>query len=82
MYNIEIRIKGKINPGPSDWFGALHVQKTSCDETILFGELPDMAGVYGVISRLGSLVSPLVSATCIEEPVESQRHLQIPLPLC
>lgn len=43
------------------------MQEHICDETILRGKLPDMAAVYGVISRLGSLVIPLVSVRCIEE---------------
>lgn len=42
------------------------MQECPCDETILRGKLPDMSAVYGVISRLGSLVIPLVSI-CIEE---------------
>ena len=67
MYQTEIRVKGKLNPNWSDWFGELHMQEGSCDETILRGKLPDMAAVYGVISRLGSLVIPLVSVVCVEE---------------
>ena len=67
MYHTEIHVKGKINPNWSDWFGELHLQETTCDETVLRGKLPDMAAVYGVISRLGSLVIPLVSVICFEE---------------
>ncbi len=66
MYYIEICVKGKLDPDWSDWFGELQLQESTCDETILRGNLPDMAAVYGVISRLGSLVIPLVSVTCIE----------------
>lgn len=43
------------------------MQENSLNETLLRGHLPDMAAVYGVISRLGSLVIPLISVTCIEE---------------
>jgi hypothetical protein len=67
MYHTEIHVKGKINPDWSDWFGEMELQENTCDETILRGKLSDMSGVYGVISRLGSLVIPLVSVTCIEE---------------
>ena len=67
MYDTEIHVKGKINPNWSDWFGELHMQENACDETILRGKLPDMAAVYGVISRLGSLVIPLISVICFEE---------------
>ncbi len=68
MYRTEIRVRGKIDPTWSEWFGELHMQATDCDETLLIGELPDMAAVYGIISRLGSLVIPLISVCCIEEP--------------
>jgi hypothetical protein len=43
------------------------MEENLCDQTILRGKLPDMAAVYGVISRLGSLVIPLVSVICVEE---------------
>ena len=67
MYRTEIHVKGKINPNWSEWFGELQLQDCACDETIMHGKLPDMAAVYGVISRLGSLVIPLISVSCIEE---------------
>lgn len=67
MYHTEIHIKGKMNPHWSDWFGEMQVQDGFSNETVLCGTLPDMAAVYGVISRLGSLVIPLISVTCDEE---------------
>jgi hypothetical protein len=66
MYYTEIHIKGKIDSNWSDWFGELEIQENTGNETVLIGQLPDMAAVYGVISRLGSLVIPLVSVTCME----------------
>ena len=67
MYYTEIHVKGTINSKWSDWFGEMQLEENPCDETILRGKLPDMAAVYGVISRLGSLVIPLVSVNCIIE---------------
>ena len=67
MYDTEIHVKGKIDPDLSDWFGELQMQENRRDETLLRGKLPDMSAVYGVISRLGSLVIPLISVTCVEE---------------
>jgi hypothetical protein len=67
MYQTEIHVRGKIDSNWSDWFGELQIEETLGDETILIGQLPDMAAVYGVISRLGSLVLPLVSVTCTRE---------------
>ena len=67
MYGTEIHIKGKIDPSWSDWFGELQVEDWASNETLLRGELPDMAAVYGVISRLGSLGISLISVNCVEE---------------
>jgi hypothetical protein len=67
MYHTEIHVRGKIDPNWSDWFGEMQIKETLSDETILIGQLPDMAAIYGVISRLGSLVLPLVSVTCTRE---------------
>ena len=69
MYHTEIHVKGKINPKWSEWFGEMQMQESACGETILSGKLPDMSAVYGVISRLSSLVIPLVSVNCIEVSV-------------
>ncbi|MGE5378227.1 MAG: hypothetical protein ACM3XO_24470 [Bacteroidota bacterium] len=66
MYHTEIRVKGRIHPTWSDWFGEMQLQQNNSDETILVGDLPDMAAVYGIISRLGSLVIPLVSVNCVK----------------
>jgi len=67
MYYTEIHVKGNINSKWSDWFGEMQVREDASGETILSGKLLDMAAVYGVISRLGSLVIPLISVRCIEE---------------
>jgi hypothetical protein len=67
MYRTEIHVKGKIDSSWSDWFGEMQIEVTNGDETILTGQLPDMAAVYGIISRLGSLVLPLLSVVCIQE---------------
>ena len=69
MYKTEIQVKGRIDPNLSDWFGELQMQESSNGETFLCGKLPDMSAVYGVISRLGSLVIPLVSVRCVEDSI-------------
>ncbi len=66
MYSIEIHLKGRIDANLADWFGELQLQENSGEETILHGKLPDLSAVYGVISRLGSLVIPL-TFICVEE---------------
>lgn len=66
MYQIEIHIKGRLNPTWADWFDGLTVQESAPNETMLHGDLPDMAAVYGVLSRLSSLVITLISVDCVE----------------
>lgn len=68
MYHTVIRVRAKLNPSWSDWFGDLQVNNPIPDETTLSGDLPDMAAIYGVISRLGNLVIPLVSISCERIP--------------
>ena len=74
MYHTEIHVKGRIDPNLSDWFGEMRMQENNRNETVLRGKLPDMSAVYGVISRLGSLVIPLVSVTCIEGADANERN--------
>ncbi|MEI7771087.1 MAG: hypothetical protein WCI67_13920 [Chloroflexales bacterium] len=66
MYQTEIHIKGRLDPNWADWFEGLAVQESAQHETFLRGELPDMAAVYGVISRLSSLAITLISVNCVE----------------
>ncbi len=68
MYQTEIHIRGRLNPSWEDWFEGLTLQEGPQNETILRGELPDMAAVYGVISRLSSLVITLISVDCVDLP--------------
>jgi hypothetical protein len=70
MYDTEIHVKGKLDPSLTDWFGEMQIREGAVDETVLTGKLQDMSAIYGVISRLGSLVIPLVSIRCSEEDPE------------
>lgn len=76
MYHTEIHVKGNINPKWSDWFGEMQLQENTSGETILSGKLPDMAAVYGVISRLGSLVIPLISVRCTEDSDKDSQRVE------
>ena len=67
MYQTEIHVKGKMNPNWAEWFEELQVRDGGTDEIILIGKLPDMAAIYGIVSRLSNLVIPLISVSCHEE---------------
>ncbi len=67
MFHTEIHIKGKLDLNWSDWFEEMQIQESSAGDSLLSGNLPDKAAVYGIISRLSSLSITLVSVTCHEE---------------
>lgn len=68
MYRMEIRVRGRTNPSWSEWFGELQVLEANGEVTVFSGDLPDMAAVFGILSRLGSLAIPLISICCVQEP--------------
>jgi hypothetical protein len=66
MLQIEIRIKGHINPQWSEWFGGLTIRHSDPDETLIAGLVPDQAALYGVISRVRDLGLKLTSVSSAE----------------
>ena len=55
MQEIEIRVKGEIDRGWSDWFGGLTITHTALGETVIAGPIRDQAELRGMIYRLGDL---------------------------
>jgi len=61
MRQVELRVKGHIQPRWSEWFGGLTISHSDLDETVLAGPVQDEAALYGIISRLRDLGLNLVS---------------------
>ena len=61
----EIKIKGCLDPGWSDWFAGLNFTHLEGNETLLSGSLPDQAALHGVLGTIRDLNLTLVSVTCI-----------------
>ena len=55
MLHTEVRVKGVIEKKWADWFEGLTIITLSADETVLVGELPDQAALYGLLARLRDL---------------------------
>ncbi len=66
MLHVEVRVKGFIPPEWTDWFEDLTIATPSPDETVLVGELPDQAALYGLLARLRDLRFELRSVDCRE----------------
>ena len=64
----EIRVRGHLPVGWSDWLGALTIAHEDDGTTTLTGELADQAALYGVLTTLRDLGVTLVAVTPREEP--------------
>ena len=61
MRDVEICIEGQLDETWSEWFEGFSVSQTEQNQTILVGELPDQAALYGLIAKLRDLGLTLVS---------------------
>lgn len=72
MLHTEVRVKGVIEKKWADWFEGLTIVTLAADETVLVGELPDQAALYGLLTRLRDLRFDLRSVQIDE--TEGPRH--------
>jgi hypothetical protein len=59
--NYEIRIRGELDAGWSDWFAGLTCTNLPGGETLVAGSLPDQAALHGVLTRIRDLNLVLIS---------------------
>jgi len=59
----QIRIKGHLDSGWSDWFGGLTIALDENGDTLLSGPVVDQAALYGLLKRVRDLGMPLVSVS-------------------
>jgi len=55
MQNIEIRVKGRIDPNWSEWLDGLEIIHEGEDKTLLTGQVVDQATLYGILKKLRNL---------------------------
>lgn len=67
MQRVEIRIKGILDASWSEWFADFEV-RTADGETILTGQAPDQAALYGLIGKLRDLGIQLISVNYLGDP--------------
>jgi hypothetical protein len=60
----EIKIKGHLDPGWSDWFEGLQLTHLEGNQTLLAGLLSDQAALHGILERIRDLNISLISVIC------------------
>jgi hypothetical protein len=65
MRQVEIIVKGQIDPDWSDWFSGFKIIHTTGGETRLAGHVRDQAELRGILSRLADLGLELISVNTL-----------------
>ncbi len=61
MLHVTIRVRARLEAHWARWFEPLALRETATGETILSGELPDQAALYGLLARLRDLGLTLIA---------------------
>jgi len=62
----QIRIKGHLGSGWSDWFGGLTITLSDNGDTLLTGPVVDQAALFGLLKKVRDLGMPLVSVSSVQ----------------
>jgi hypothetical protein len=57
----QIRIKGHLGPGWTDWFDGLTITLEENGDTLLTGPVVDQAALHGLLRKVRDLGMPLLS---------------------
>ena len=61
MEQVELRLKGHVDTGWSDWLGGLAFNHTAEGETVLIGTVCDQSALLGILNRLPDMGIQLIS---------------------
>lgn len=66
MQQVEIVVKGHLDPHWSEWLEGMTITHTA-DQTVLCGTVADQSALYGLLSRLRDLGLTLISVISTEQ---------------
>lgn len=67
----EIRLKGQLDQGWSDWFEGFTLTNDRDGTTVLSGTVLDQAALHGLLRRVGGLGVTLISVNVLTPPPAS-----------
>ena len=68
VYRIQIGVH--LDHEWSEWFDGMEITYAENSDTFLTGVVKDQALLYGVLAKLHNLGLPLISVTCLSDPVK------------
>ncbi len=64
----QIRIKGHLGTGWTDWFGGMTITQEEGGDTLLTGPVVDQAALHGLLRKVRDLGIPLISVIRVKPP--------------
>jgi hypothetical protein len=64
----QIRIKGHLGSGWTDWFGGMAITLEDDGDTLLTGPVEDQAALHGLLRKVRDPGMPLISAIRVKPP--------------
>ena len=68
----QIRVKGLLDPKLAGWFGDVEISHTAEGDSVMTGQVPDLAALHGLLIRCRDLgltlisLNPVTQVTAIE----------------
>ena len=71
----QIRLKGHLGRGWTDWFGGLTITLEEDGDTLLTGPVVDQAALFGLLKKVRDLGIPLLSVNRVKPGQADASHV-------
>ena len=62
----QIRLRGQLGPGWTEWFGGMTITLEDNGDALLTGPVEDQAALHGLLRKVRDLGMPLISVIRVE----------------
>ena len=74
MEMYQFRLKGHLDNRWAEWLGNMVIEHQPDGTTLITGPVADQAALFGILSRIRDLGTPLLSFTVLDEDFEGQKE--------